>query len=575
MATVTGSLKDFRPQPLGTTAELIFTPFGPASTPSKSLLVSAQIRVTPATDGSFSVALATYGDTNPSTAYHLRVEWFDPAGNYLNSEDIPWPVVVTADGQLTDMFAEVTPSGFITKGDKGDPGDSVMQAAFDALEARMPKPGAKDRLRVLDLNNKAALEVTETGDVNAAGATFRASEGLRVTDANGYIALEVTPAGRTLIYDCNLGSGGTSSTVDTLHVFLAAGQSNMSGRGLPIGGEVKDPRVLQYGAVRRVLEPATVPLDMHDTATGLSPATTFAANYLKTQPPNVGVLIIPAAHGGTGFTSAASTLTWTVGAASAPEFDLPALAIAQALEGIEAARAAGYTVTTKGILWHQGEDNSSTSQASYEGLLDGLISYLRTSLGGATLPFVVGQMSIVGIEGSTGRQGIDKAHSGTPSRAAHTGFAPSLRGATNDGDTTHFSKIGSDYLGKTFLAGYWQALGNAVGAAPQPPSNLSATKSGTTVTAQWSGAPAALAKAETFDLITGSLAYNWSAPQSRTTGYRVETKTGAGAWITATRAWGMALSETVTVLSGTTQVRVTALNGAAESAPVTVTAVGA
>jgi hypothetical protein len=55
----------------------------------------------------------------------------------------------------------------------------------------------------------------------------------------------------------------------------------------------------------------------------------------------------------------------------------------------------------------------------------------------------------------------------------------------------------------------------------------------------------------------------------------VETKTGAGAWATVTRAWGMALTETVTVTAGTTQVRVTALNGAAESSPVTVTAVGA
>jgi hypothetical protein len=568
-------VKDFRPQAIGG-ATLVFTPTNPASLSDGTLMLPKEVRVTAASDGSFSTSLTYYSSTNPRTAYRLRIEWLDSAGNYTSTEEIPWLVVVTGSGLLTDMFANVEAGKLLTKGEKGDPGDSVMQDAFDALEARLPQPGAKDELRIVDLNGKEALGVAANGDVLAAGSTFRAADGFRVTDANGYVALEVDPAGRTYIYDPAFSTGGTSSAVDTLHVFLAAGQSNMSGRGLPIGGEVKDPRILQFGATRRVLEPATVPLDMHDAASGISPATTFAQNYLKTQPANVGVLIIPAAHGATGFTTSTTTLTWSPNVATDPALDLPALAVAQTLEGIEAARAAGYTVATKGILWHQGEQNGSTSQSTYEGLLDGLISYFRTSLGGATLPFVVGQMSIVFMEESgLPRENVNRAHSGTPSRVAYTGFAPSLRGATNDGDTTHFSKVGVEYLGKTYLAGYWQALGNNQSAAPQPPSNVTASKSGTTLTVQWSGAPESLAKSETFDLATSSAAYNWAAPQSHATGYRVETKTGAGAWTTVTRAWGMALTETVTVTAGTTQVRVTALNGAAESSPVTVTAVGA
>lgn len=579
MSTITGNVKDFRPQAIGG-ATLVFTPTNPASaTSGGSLYLPKEVRVTAASDGSFSASLASYAYTNPKTAYRLRIEWLDSAGNYTATEEIPWLVVVTGDGYLVDMFANVEAGKLLTKGEKGDPGDSVMQDAFDALEARLPQPGAKDELRVVDLNGKEALGVAANGDVLAAGSTLRAADGFRVTDASGNIALEVTPSGRTYIYDPAFSTAGgtsTGTTVDTLHVFLAAGQSNMSGRGLPIGGEVKDPRILQFGANRRVLEPATVPLDMHDAASGISPATTFAQNYLKTQPANVGVLIIPAAHGATGFTTSTTTLTWTPNTATNPALDLPALAVAQTLAGIEAARAAGYTVATKGILWHQGEQNGSTSQSSYEGSLDGLISYFRTSLGGATLPFVVGQMSIVFMEESgLPRENVNRAHSGTPARVAYTGFAPSLRGATNDGDTTHFSKVGVEYLGKTYLAGYWQALGNNASAAPQPPSNVTASKTGTTLTVQWSGAPASLAKSETFDLATSSAAYNWTAPQSHTTGYRVETKTGAGAWATVTRAWGMALTETVTVTAGTTQVRVTALNGAAESSPVTVTAVGA
>lgn len=580
MADLIGSLKDFKPQAVGNNAEVIFTPFGPAISASKSLLVTKEIRVSPASDGSFTVSLASYAGTNPSTAYHVRVEWTPQGMPYPISEDIPWPLVVTGDGNLTDMFAIPTPTGFLVKGDKGDDGDSVMQAAFDALVARMPAPGAKDRLRVLDLNSKEAFGVTPTGDVNAAGATFRASEGLRFMDLAGYIAAEVTPAGRTLIYDCNLVTGNGITAVDTLHVVLIFGQSNGAGRALGDDG-IKDPRIFQYGANRKVLEPATVPLDMHDALTaakqGLSPATTFARNYLKTQPANVGALIIPAAHGGTGFTTSTTVETWTPNTATNPDFDLPALALAQTLAGIEAARSAGYTVELKVGLWHQGEANNSLSTSTYSTRLDELFGYIRTGLGDAKLALVVGQMCPEGIDLSTGRQGIDMAHSGTPSRLPYTGFAPARRGAYNFDDPApvHFNKAGIEYLGKTYLAGYWQALGNNPAASPQPPSNVSATKSGTTVTVQFSGAPATLAKAETFDLTTASLAYNWAAPQSHVTAYRVETKTGAGAWTTATRAWGMALTETVAVLAGTTQVRVTALNGATESAPVTVTAVGA
>lgn len=580
MSTLTGNVKDFQPAAIGS-ATLIFTAYGEATTSTGTLLLPKEVREATASDGSFSVDLASYAGTNPGTPYKLQVEYTPEGMTYPVTVDIRWPVVVTGNGLLTDMFAIPTGTGgFTVKGDKGDPGDSIMQAAFDALEARMPKPGAKDRLRVVDLNNKAALEVTPTGDVNMAGAAFRASEGVRFMDLAGYIAAEITPAGRTLIYDCNLSGGGTSTPVDTLHVFLAVGQSNMAGRAATTQAlDPKDARIFQYGANTRTLDFATVPLDMHDALTasvqGLSPATTFARNYLKTQPANVGVLIIPAAHGGTGFTSSTTVETWTPNVATIPDFDLPARALEQALAALEAARAAGFTVVLQAALWHQGEANSSLSTSTYSTRMDELIGYFRTGLGDAQLAWVVGQMAPEGTDLSVGRQGIDMAHSGTPARVAYTGFAPAMRGGHNEGDTTHFARAGIEFLGKTFLSGYWQAKGNTLAAAPAAPTGLSATKDGTTVSVKWSGAPATLSKSETFDLTTGSAVNNWTAPASHVTAYRVETKTGAGSWTTATRVWDMAITETITVPAGTTQVRVTALNGAAESAPVTVTAVGA
>ena len=122
----------------------------------------------------------------------------------------------------------------------------------------------------------------------------------------------------------------------------------------------KIPRIFQYGAKDRSLRAATVPLDMHDTG--------FRALARHSHGPELPEN--PARRCGRAHHSRRArpnrvhhlpqtTLTWTVGvAASAPELDLPTLAVNQTLEGIAAARAAGYVVELKGILWHQGENNS-------------------------------------------------------------------------------------------------------------------------------------------------------------------------------------------------------------------------
>ena len=243
--------------------------------------------------------------------------------------------------------------------------------------------------------------------------------------------------------------------VTVLHVFVAVGQSNMSGRGLPSGttDNPQDSRIFQYGAKLRTLGKATIPLDMLDTATGISPATAFAREYLKYQPGNVGVLIIPAAHGATAFTSSVATRTWSVGTASAPKFDLPSLAVTQTRQGIAAAEKAGYTVKLTGILWHQGEGNWWMSTSAYSAKLDQLIAYFRSRLGAPRLPFVVGGLAPEGIAAQPGSANVDKSHKATPARVPYTGFAPSMAGGVNTGDRFHFSRTGVDFLGKMYVIG--------------------------------------------------------------------------------------------------------------------------
>ena len=144
--------------------------------------------------------------------------------------------------------------------------------------------------------------------------------------------------------------GIQSAKITEWHVFLAAGQSNMSGRGIvgvADGGRYVQPRIAQFGYTRRVLETATVPLDMHDTSSGLSPATTFAQAYLRNQPPHVGVLIVPAAHGGTGFTTSTTTQTWTPGITTNPLYDLPGAAVAQVAAALSAVAAGVEDLTSE------------------------------------------------------------------------------------------------------------------------------------------------------------------------------------------------------------------------------------
>ncbi|GAA2128074.1 hypothetical protein GCM10009825_06920 [Arthrobacter humicola] len=335
-----------------------------------------------------------------------------------------------------------------------------------------------------------------------------------------------------------------ATKVTVLDVFLAVGQSNVSGRGLPSGttDDPADPRIFQYGAKLRTFRNATIPLDMLDVAKGISPATTFARGYVKNQPANVGVLIIPAARGATAFTNSVGTPTWNVGTASAPEFDLPALAVTQTREGIAAAVAAGYTVKLKGILWHQGEGNWWMSTSAYSAKLDELIGYFRSQLAAPQLPFVVGGLAPEGITAQPGLANVDKSHKGTPSRVAYTAFAPSMAGGVNDGDAFHFSRTGDEFLGRTYLTAFWRAAKITYGPVPIITGTAKVGSTLTAVPGAWAVSPVTLsyqwyhsgtavvgATAATYVVPSGDLGRTITVKVTGAkTGYTTTSRTSAG-----------------------------------------------
>lgn len=112
MATVTGTLKDFNLGALAAFMPVItFRPSGPGVTPT-SLLASKPVRVTPATDGSFTVNLAPTDDVRPARWYEITIEW-QSAGVPTQYDFADWKLTVpAAGGNIADLVAAPTTPSF-------------------------------------------------------------------------------------------------------------------------------------------------------------------------------------------------------------------------------------------------------------------------------------------------------------------------------------------------------------------------------------------------------------------------------------------------------------------------------
>ena len=336
----------------------------------------------------------------------------------------------------------------------------------------------------------------------------------------------------------------TGTTTQPYDVILLVGQSNMKGAGYPMVGRDPWPGIDQYPAATKPAHgsiiPATEPLQhqgpVQQTQTGLG--IPFARAYRRGNPGRR-VLLVPAAWGATGFSTTPNTWDWT-----APDdgSNLAANAVRQAQDALA---AAGEGARLAGILWHQGEGDTSIA-AEYAGRLDGLIAYFRAELNAPNVPFVVGQMS-------PDRQGggnaviIDHAHQQTPARVERTAFAPTPPGLHNPGDPTHLSTRALDIIGPRFEEALRRAAFNTA-RAPIGPENVQARRSGNTVTVSWDPA--------------------WC----RVTDYRIEWREPAGTWATTgvNHTPALALTGTLTA-PGPVEVRVTTINADGESTPVTTT----
>ncbi|TYR37328.1 sialate O-acetylesterase [Sphingobacterium phlebotomi] len=221
------------------------------------------------------------------------------------------------------------------------------------------------------------------------------------------------------------------------HLYLLIGQSNMAGRGL-LDVEYKnlsDPKVLMLNKDNEwVIASHPLHFDKPKMA-AVGPGLTFGIEMAKANP-SVKIGLIPCAVGGTAITS------WVPSEMDPVTKKHP---YDDAVTRLNTAMKSG---VIKGIIWHQGEANSSPERSSdYLDKLESLIGRLRIVAGDENLPFVAGEL---GRYRDNYKLVNDKLQL-LPGIVPNTALASS-DGLTHKGDNTHFDAASATELGKRFAA---------------------------------------------------------------------------------------------------------------------------
>ncbi len=287
----------------------------------------------------------------------------------------------------------------------------------------------------------------------------------------------------------------TGSQTST-QVVILAGQSNMVGRADFDGGASYPDGIFQYDRNGQIVA-ASAPLDHHDAIAGdmgldLQFAIAFKAAY-----PNVELVFLPAADGGTGFSDG----QWGVGE---PLY-------ADLVTRANALFAENPAFQLSAILWHQGERDSGL--ASYRDELEATIAGLRTEITAASPAtlFVLGELLPDFTDASTENAAVTATIQDVPNRMMYTATvsATDPTRLSSLGDGLHFDAASLRQLGTR----YFEALPVARANRPTVPgavTDLTAMAEDQQVSLSWS-APTTGLSAITDYLVERSLdGSNWS-----------------------------------------------------------------
>lgn len=238
---------------------------------------------------------------------------------------------------------------------------------------------------------------------------------------------------------CQLRSAAESKP--PMMIFLLCGQSNMAGRDTTaLADQTTDPRILtldaknQWGVARDPIHAQTGRI-----LPGVGPGIAFAQAVLA-EHPDYTIGLVPCAVGGSPLSR------WE------KDGDLHAAALARARE----AQASGILA---GLLWHQGESDSTklALAATYAARLQQMASDFRAELNTPDLPIVVGQLGPFLIPADYPYAAtVRAALADLPHNLPHCGLADST-GLHDKGDQLHFDAASARKLGARFAAA-WLAL---------------------------------------------------------------------------------------------------------------------
>lgn len=216
----------------------------------------------------------------------------------------------------------------------------------------------------------------------------------------------------------------------TVKLFLLIGQSNMAGRGRiePQDQEV-NPKILML-AKDLSWVPAKDPIHFDKPVAGVGPGLSFAREILKTAP-DQGIGLIPCAVGGSRLDQ------WKPGQ---PFYN----------DTIARARAAMKTGTLAGILWHQGESDSTPPLiTTYPDRFASMISQLRKDLGAEKVPVVIGELGRFRSEHQAFNEGLPAVVKKVPLCALVTS-----EDLLDKGDKLHFDSDSARKLGERYAAAF-------------------------------------------------------------------------------------------------------------------------
>ena len=222
------------------------------------------------------------------------------------------------------------------------------------------------------------------------------------------------------------------------HLYLLMGQSNMAGRGhISEQDTTVHPRVFVLNKDNEWV-PARDPLHFDKPkVVGVGPGLTFGKS-MADKKENVKIGLIPCAAGGSPISS------WTKGGYHSQTKSYPYD------NAIKRAKIAQERGVIKGILWHQGESDSSPELApQYEKNIQELIKNIRTDLDLGPVPFVVGKLGDFYVARKEQAQVINDILENIPKAVKNTACVET-KGLIAREDNTHFNTESARELGKRY-----------------------------------------------------------------------------------------------------------------------------